>query len=138
MSDVFLFSLISIVFLITSPISPLGEAVVSALKEHLASDWPTTSALQGLKAEGWPLLTSTVERAALLLAEADFRRVREAYGIPGSGGVVGAVRDQMTRLLHVGQRFLKQAYLHEKAMAPVGATASYGLFTLAWRSQDAS
>ena len=111
--------------------------MVAALKEHLAADWPLMSPLQRLKAQGWSLRPSTLERAALLLAEADFQRVREAYGIPGSGGVMGAAREEMRRLLHLGQRFLAQAYLHGKASAPLGATKSHGLLTLAWQSRDA-
>ena len=108
--------------------------VLKVLRDHLDSDAPQVGPLE--KLEGWRDLggISTLDRAALLFAEADFLRVKEAYGIPGSGGIMGKARDEMNRLLNLAQRFLLQSYKHTRARAPAGKTELYGLFTMVYQS----
>ncbi|CAE7468027.1 unnamed protein product, partial [Symbiodinium pilosum] len=73
---------------------------------------------------------SSVERAALLFAEADFLRTTQAPGVLGNGGVPGPARDEMDSLVHRGQRFLIQAYRHMKASSPPHLTSFFGLFAV--------
>jgi len=85
-----------------------------------------------LIAKQWPgHVFSSLERAALRFAHADFFRTTWAPGILGLGGAPSASRVEMRQLLHRGQRFLLQAYRQTKASAGTsGLTSMYGLFTL--------
>ncbi|CAE7260311.1 unnamed protein product [Symbiodinium natans] len=84
-----------------------GQPLLDALHEHLSSDAPQTSPralfMKGGSTDSslGPTLSS-VERAALLFAEADFLRTTQAPGIPGNGGVLGPARDEMNALVHTG------------------------------------
>ena len=49
----------------------------------------------------------------------DFIRVTRAPGVIGHGGEESADREQMERLLNLGQKHLQQAYKHNKARAMV-------------------
>ncbi|CAK9096291.1 unnamed protein product, partial [Durusdinium trenchii] len=120
--------------------TPKRNAIAEVLQRSLDSDAPTMGPMQMLREQGWRSGDfqgsdiASLERAALLLAEADFVRVSKAYGIPGSGGLMGAARDEMNHLLNLGQKFLLQSYLHAKAAAPAGLTDLYGLFTAVWQT----
>ncbi|CAE7595904.1 SmB [Symbiodinium natans] len=111
--------------------SPAGRALREALSQHLGSDSPALGPMQVL-AKQWPgHAFSSLERAALRFAEADFLRTTSAPGILGLGGSPSAAREEMEQLLHTGQRFLMQAYRQTKASAGTsGLTDMYGLFTL--------
>eukprot|EP00434_Breviolum_minutum_P031005 symbB.v1.2.027422.t1/scaffold2729.1/size72046/2 len=116
------------------------KALADVLRDYLDTDAPKTSPMKMLEARGWSYgdfqrsNISLLDRAALLLAEADFIRVTKAYGIPGSGGLMGKDRDEMNHFMDLGQRFMLQAYRHTKAAAPEGSTLSHGILLAAWQT----
>ncbi|CAL1133469.1 unnamed protein product [Cladocopium goreaui] len=120
--------------------TPQSEALAGALRTYLDLDAPQISPLEMLQLQGWsshdferPKI-STLERATLLFAEADFIRITKAYGIPGSGGLMGKDRDEMNRLVDYGQRFLRQVYFHIKAASPEKMTENEGILLAVWRT----
>ncbi|CAJ1449456.1 unnamed protein product [Effrenium voratum] len=109
--------------------SVVSSALRASLARHLASDLAGAGGWASSREES----QSSLERAIRRLAEADDLRVDKAYGIPGSGGLMGPAREEMDRLLDSGQRFLLQAYRQTKAQAPVGETELHGLFKMLGR-----
>jgi len=110
------------------------QPLLDVLHQHLSSDSPQISPRRALLKSGSSPVLSSVERAALLFAEADFLRTTRVPGIPGAGGSLGPERDEMNALVHTGQRFLVQAYRQTKASAPAHMTDLYGLFMVLVRT----
>lgn len=107
------------------------EELVAALKHYLSLD-TAASGLQfrRLRRPSW----SSLDMSASLFADADILRITEAPGLLDHGGVESPARDRMEQLLHLGQKYLLQAYLHTKARAPPSWTEMHGIIATVGRS----
>lgn len=73
----------------------------------------------------------------VFFAAKDFIRITKAPGVIGHGGVEDVHRDQMEHLISLGQKYLQQAFRHNKAEKRIGCTELACLLYLSKQSMMA-
>jgi len=121
------------IFDMDEPLVPEGrKELLKEVVHYLSLDAPSHPPLQQEQLRG---SLSSLDLAVARFAEADFIRITKAPGVIGHGGVEDVHRDQMEHLISLGQKYLQQAFRHNKARAPPSWNDMYGVITTVGASE---